>query len=174
MENKLVVNFIGAPGSGKTVAAASVFSQLKKTHVPTALVSEFAYQMVIEANASALKNQLYVWANQQFRIFCGYQHSQITVTDSPILLGAIYNTNASEALMQVFFEEYHRYNNFNILVTLDHSRPYSMTGRIHSFTESISIENQIIDLMNNNDIPFVSYDDTTEEDLVSLILESVG
>jgi hypothetical protein len=173
MKKKLVVNLYGSPHAGKTVAATSLFAQLKKHHVSVELVSEFAKDCVIEENKMALENQLFIWSNQQYKIFCGYKHAQITVTDSPILLGAIYNRDASVSLLSVIVEEYHKYNNFNIFLELDPKHPYSMSGRIHSFTESMSIQNELRDLLEVNDIPYINYNDATEEEIVQLILESI-
>lgn len=172
--NKLVINFLGCPGAGKTVAASSVFALLKKEHIDAVLVSEFAKDCVVENNQMALKNQLFVWANQQYRIFCGYEHAQVVVTDSPILLGAVYNTDASESLTDVIFEEYHKYNNLNIIMTLHHDRPYSMVGRVHSYIEAQSIQNEITELLDDREIPYLCYDLTTEEEIVQLILEAIG
>jgi hypothetical protein len=165
---KLCINFYGPPSAGKTVAATSLFAELKKKHLDVELVSEFAKDCVMEENKSALKNQLFIWSTQQYRIFCGYEHARVVVTDSPILLGAIYNK--SPALTEVIFEEYHKYNNLNVVLQLDGSRPYSMIGRVHSFEESVGIGNQIMDLLESRDIPFLSYGDISEEELVSLIV----
>jgi hypothetical protein len=172
--NNLCVNFFGSPGSGKTVAASSIFAALKKCHVDVGLVTEYARMAVIEQNQMALDNQLYVWATQAHHIFCAYRSYQVVVTDSPIPLGVIYNANSSPALPDVIFDTYHQYNNFNIILELDESRPYSMAGRIHSFEESLRIQNQILELLENRNIPFVMYNETNEEELMSLIMEAVG
>jgi hypothetical protein len=174
MTDKLVVNYFGAPNSGKTVAAASTFSKLKKRHLDTVLINEFATAKVVEENKMALANQLFIWANQQYQIFCGYNHAQVVVTDSPILLGAIYNTQAHPALYEVIFQEHKKFNNLNIMMQLDNSFPYSMVGRIHSFTESLGIEAQIINLLEVNDIPFLFYNQTTEDEIVDLIESSIN
>lgn len=165
---------MGSPGAGKTVAAVSIFSKLKKRHVDVALVSEFATAKVIEENKTALNNQLYIWANQQYQIFCGYRHAQVVITDSPILLGAIYNTQAHPSLYEVILNEHNKYNNLNVLIKLDDSFPYSMIGRIHSLTESMTIQNQIIDLLENNGLPYLTYNNTTEDDIVDLIVDVIA
>lgn len=174
MPDRLLVNFFGPPNSGKTVAATSVFSKLKKRHIDTVLISEFATAKVVEENKMAMKNQLYIWANQQYQIFCGYHHAKVTVTDSPILLGAIYNIQAHPSLYEVIFEEHKKYNNLNIMMELDDSYPYSMIGRVHSFTESQSIGNQMIEMLESHNIPFIYYNQTTEDDIVDLIIESLA
>jgi hypothetical protein len=171
--NKLVISFYGSPNSGKTVAASSMFALLKKEHVDVGLVTEYARQAVVEQNTLAISDQLFIWANQNHHIYCAYQHYQVVVTDSPILLGTIYNEDDSGHLKQVIINEYHKYNNFNILLTLNTSHPYSMAGRVHSYTESMSIQNQLVELLDNEEIPYLCYDDTTEDDIVQLVLEAI-
>jgi molybdopterin-guanine dinucleotide biosynthesis protein len=171
--NRLLVNFYGAPNSGKTVSATSLFAALKKRSVDVVLVTEFAHEKVVEENETALSNQLYIWANQQYKIFSGYRHAQVVVTDSPILLGSIYNKDASESLHDVILTEHHKYTNLNLVMELQDDYPYSMVGRIHSLDESKVIENRIFDLLSFHDIPFLTYKDTTEADLVTFIEDAI-
>lgn len=173
MVKKLIVNLYGSPSAGKTVAATSIFSQLKKRGLDVVLVSEFAHEKVVEENKMALSYQLHIWSTQAYRLYCAYQHAQIVVTDSPILLGSIYNDKGSTALHTVILEEHHKYNNLNVVMELDPKYPYSMVGRIHNFDESLEIENRIFEMLSLNDIPFLRYVDTTEEDILALITEAV-
>lgn len=173
MQKKLICNLIGSPSSGKTVAAASLFSQLKKRHLDAVLVSEFAQEKVVEENKRALQNQLYIFANQQYKIFCAHEHAQVVVTDSPILLAAIYNASAPSALQEVILDQHFRYDNLNILMELDDDIPYSMVGRIHSYEESLVIQDQLKHLLTIHDIPYVPYNAITEGELVDLIIDAL-
>lgn len=173
MTDKLVINFFGSPNSGKTVAATSLFSKLKRQHLDVVLVAEFAHEKVVEENARALQNQLYVFANQQYKIFCAQAHAKVVVTDSPILLAGVYNSTAIPALQEVIMDQHRHYNNLNILMELDPSHPYAMVGRIHSMTESITIQNQIIDLLDAHDIPYLRYSEATEDEIVGIVLSSL-
>src|ERR1041385_6113072 len=138
---KLVINFLGAPSAGKSVAATSIFAQLKKQNVDVLYVGEFAKDLVVEDNKLALRNQLYVWATQYHRIFCAHEHAQITVTDSPILLGLFYqNETTHKSIHEVILSCHKEFNNVNILVELDTNRPYSMTGRVHTLDQSLKIQ----------------------------------
>jgi hypothetical protein len=173
MPNKLIVNCFGAPSAGKSVTAASFFSKLKKRHLDCLLVTEVAKDFVVEANEIALKNQHYVWSLQEYRLFCAHAHAQIVVTDSPLLLGLVYQTEATPAMQQVILEHHQQYDNFNVMIHLDPSRPYSMVGRVHSLTESLSINNQIVDILDNNGIPYLDYDEYSEDEIVDLIVASL-
>lgn len=168
---ELVINFFGPPNAGKTVAATSMFAKLKRAHVDVVLISEFAHQMVVEEHQIALNNQLYIWASQQFRIFAGCYHARVVVTDSPILLGYVYNTG-NIPLQELILAEHRKYTNFNIVLDLAEF-PYSMVGRIHDRAASVTIGNDIVKMMGKYDIPFLSYSDYIEEEIVEIILSTL-
>ena len=174
MVNRLCVNFFSGPGGGKTVAAASLFTTLKKLHIDSELVAEFPKDLVLEENRVALANQIYVFANQLFRVQCAYNNTKVAVVDSPLLLSAIYNPNTSRHLVDLVFEQHRKFNNLNIFVGRDPSYPHSMHGRIHSLTESITIDNQILHLLETHDIPYIRYDSIGEAGLVDFIVEEIG
>lgn len=171
---KLCINFYSGPNSGKTTAAASLFTRLKKLHIDSELVAEFAKDLVLEGNTTALKNQIFVFAGQLLRLQCAYENTQVAICDSPLLLSTIYNPDTSIHLIDVALEQYKKFNNMNIVVRRNLSYPHSMMGRIHSLTESITIDNQIIHLLERYNIPFVYLDEIGEDNLVSIISEELN
>lgn len=168
---KLIVNFFGGPSAGKTTAAAELFSVLKKQHIDCELVAEFPKDLVLENNTIALSNQIYVFANQLYRIQCAHNSTSVAIVDSPLLLSCIYNKDkSSEAFKNLVLEEHHKFNNLNIVMERDKTFPYSMSGRIHGEIESDKIHDEIIQLMEKNDINYLRHDEFNEsEDLVSII-----
>lgn len=174
MIERVCINFFGGPGGGKTTAAASLFTKLKRIHIETELVAEFPKDLVLENNRTALANQIYVFANQLYRVQCAYNNTRVAVVDSPLLLSAIYNSNTSQHLIELVIEQHKKFNNMNIFVRRDPNYPHSMMGRIHSITESISIDNQILNLLDLHEIPYIYYDQIGEDTLVQLICEEIG
>lgn len=87
----LVVNLIGAPGSGKSTSAAYIFSKLKMLGYNAELITEFAKDKVYEKNFSAINNQVYVFAKQYYKMDRCKEQVDVIVTDSPIILSTIYN-----------------------------------------------------------------------------------
>lgn len=170
---KTCVNFYGGPGCGKTTAAASFYAYLKKHHINVEMAPEIAKEFVLEENQVALSYQLMIWAKQCYHIYTAYRHADIVITDAPILLGAIYNEHASPALLNVIMEQYHMFNNFNIIVPRQNTTPHSMVGRVHSLTESISIDNQIVHLLEKHDIPFVIHN-SDDANLSRLIYDALN
>ncbi len=167
--NKIMCSMYGGPGSGKSTAAASIYAQLKRQHIDCELVTDFAKDMIIQGNTAAMNNQLYVWASQLYRNQCAYDRATVTISDTPILLGCIYNRDASNFvspnLELVIFEQYRKMNNFNLMVPRNMDVEYSMFGRIHTEQQSIRIDQDIVELLTDNDIPFTYYSD---DDLVNI------
>jgi len=174
MTDRICVNMLGGPSSGKSVAAAALFVNLKRLHVDCELVTEVAKDLVYESNKTALSDQILVFANTLYKTRNAYNNTKVAVVDSPLLLSAIYNPNTSKHLVDLVFEQYRKFNNLNIFVNRDPSYPHSMNGRIHSLTESITIDNQIIRLLETHDIPYIRYDMIDESGLIDLICKEIG
>jgi nicotinamide riboside kinase len=172
MINKLCVNLLGSPSSGKTIVATSLFAKLKARHLDAVYVPEFAKECAVEGNPTIFENQLYIWATQQYRVFCAYRHSPITITDSPILLGALYNSTNSP-LCELILAEHQKYNNLNVLLRLNTEFPYSMIGRVHSQEQSYEIDQNLQNFLEEHEIPFLNYDDFSEEDIIELVVSAL-
>ena len=173
MSKKMVISIFGGPAIGKTTVAAELFTALKQKGVDTAIVAEFATDMIMEGRPAALKHQWYVIANQIYRIWCGYNAMQVVITDSPIMLGPIYDPDASPALLAMCLEHHHKYNNLNLVLHRKPEFEHSMAGRVHSLTESVSIDNRIISLLEDNNIPYLHYDEYGKDRIIQMVLRHI-
>jgi nicotinamide riboside kinase len=171
---KLLINVFGGPSIGKTTIAAELFVELKKNHVEVELVSEFPKDVVVEERPNALEHQWYITGTQAYRIHTAYKCMQAVITDSPILLGPVYDVDASPALLALSLEHHEKYNNLNIMLTRSLDYEHSMAGRVHSLTQSVSIDNRIMRFLDDQSIPYVMYDEYGKERIVSLILKELG
>lgn len=152
-----VVNILGGPGIGKSTLAASLYTELKKLNVDVEYVNEYAKELVYQENALALKDQILVFANQYHRLWTAAQKNAVVITDSPIILSTIYNPDTSTNFRALVIEMHHRFTNLNVILART-QQPHTMTGRIHSLTESISIDNRIKALMDNDDPDYLTLD----------------
>lgn len=157
----LVVNIFGAPGAGKSTGAAYIFSQLKMLGVDAELVTEFAKDKVWENNTEVLSNQTYVFGKQHFRISRCADKVDVIVTDSPLLLSAIYNH--SELLGEEFnnlvakiFKSYDSVNYF-----ISRSKPYNPNGRLQTESESDEIADEIKALLDKYDVEYTEVSGNT-------------
>lgn len=169
---KLIVNLIGAPATRKSTTAFALFAELKKRGINCEVAAEVAKEYVFENNKNALEYQLIVWASQAYRLWNAANHTDIVLCDAPLLLGLIYLTSASVSMCNVILEEHHKYTSLNILMPFRVDDIYSMSGRVHNFTEAETIHQNIQDVLDIHNIPFIRYEDYTEHELVSIILEA--
>ena len=150
----LVVNLFGAPGAGKSTGAAYIFSQLKMLGVNAELVTEFAKDKVWENNTEVLSNQTYVFGKQHFRISRCANKVDVIVTDSPLLLSAIYNRSEllGEDFNNLVAKIFKSYNSVNYFI--ERSKPYNPVGRLQTEQESNGIANEIKAMLERYDVPF--------------------
>lgn len=156
MENTLVINLFGGPGSGKSTMAAGVFHQLKIAGLDCELVTEFAKFATWERNWTALENQLYISAKQIHREYVVLGKVDVLITDSPILLGLMYykeeNEKIHEAYKRLIVETFKSRNNFNVFV--HRKKQYNKNGRNQSEDEAIEIDRNILKLLDEHNIDY--------------------
>lgn len=154
--------------------AAALFADLKKRGFNAELVTEYAKDKVWEHNDTVFSNQVYILGKQSYRVSRVAGQVDVIITDSPILLSAIYNPdpeiqNELEALTVKMFNQY---NNLNIV--LKRTFPYQKEGRMHSEEQSSEIYQKIIDCLNQNGIGYSVFDnkDDTQQTLMDIIVNT--
>lgn len=140
-KNTLVINLLGAPGAGKTTLASLLFAKLKLKGVVCEMATEFAKEIVWENRLQALRNQLYIFSEQFYRIWRVKGLVDIVITDSPILLSVYYNNvQLPEYQMPVksfnkLILDCHNYlPTLNFFVVRNHN--YELDGRLSNAEES--------------------------------------
>lgn len=119
------------------------------------LVTEFAKDKVWENNMAALNNQAYVFGEQSYRLSRCKGQVDVIITDSPLPLSILYNTDASltENFNKSVMDVFHSYDNMNYL--LHRTKPYNPVGRRHTEEESDALQESIMDLLRNRKIPYI-------------------
>ena len=155
--------------------AAALFAYLKKHGFNAELVTEYAKDKVWEHNDTVFSNQVYILGKQSYRVSRVAGQVDVIITDSPLLLSAIYNPdpeiqNELEALTVKMFNQY---NNLNIV--LKRTFPYQKEGRMHSEEQSSEIYQKIIECLNQNGIGYSVFDnkDGTQQALMDIIVNMV-
>lgn len=143
----LIVNLFGPPGAGKSTGAAYIFSQLKLRGINAEYVTEFAKDKTWEHNKAALGDQLYMFGKQHFRISRCADQVDIIITDSPLFLNVLYNSNEvlGEDFNKLVLKVFNSYNNLNYFIK--RVKPYNPKGRNQTEDESKRLGMHLKDLL---------------------------
>lgn len=154
LQKPIVINLFGAPGAGKSTAAAKVFYELKRRGYNCQLVSEVAKDLTWQHNNTALTCQQYVFGLQSYRLhrLCG--QVDFVVTDSPLPLTILYNTNEilAKSFEDVVFSVFKSYNNINYII--NRAGIYSCVGRNQTEQQSDQLFIRLCNLLNQHAIQF--------------------
>jgi len=152
----LVINLYGGPGSGKSTTATGVFSRLKQADVSCEYVSEYAKDIVWEGTTELLNNQIHVFSEQFRRQWRLIGKVDYIITDSPILLSAVYfdfwferqqkpkfltNTFAKQT-REYFLAAFHQFDNINFYIT--RTKPYHQIGRMQTKEEAQLVDRAVL------------------------------
>ena len=154
-----VINILGAPGTGKSTYAAKLFAEMKAEGFSCELVQEFAKEIVYADNEKLRNDQLIVIGEQYRRTFVLDGKIDYIITDSPILLGIIYNKLTTKPYPSQHFDAicqnaFERFENINIFLTHQSNRIYQQSGRVEDFKQSLEIQKQISKFITENDLKY--------------------
>lgn len=152
----IVVNLFGAPGSGKSTGAARIFSILKMAGINAELVTEYAKDKFWEENKGVFKDQLYIFAKQNFKISRLKDKVDVVVTDSPILLSILYNETYSNTFVKLVKEVFDNSTNLNFY--LNRVNPYDTNGRFQNEKESQELSKRLKNILNEQNINYEEYE----------------
>lgn len=145
----IAINLFSGPGSGKSTGAAWIFAKLKLAGVNAELVTEFAKDKVWERNEKALANQAYVFGKQYFRFSRLEGEVECVVTDSPLLLGVMYNRDPrlGEEFNKVVARVSKSIGSPHLDYFVKRVKPYNPKGRLQTEAESDEISLKIKGLL---------------------------
>lgn len=154
MKKPLVINLFGAPGAGKSTGAAYIFSELKQRGVNAELVTEFAKDKTWEGNTLALSCQEYVFGKQSYRLARCRDDVDVIITDSPLPLAIIYNTNPAlgRPFNEVILNIFDTYDNVNFFIK--RGKVYNPKGRSQTEAESDALAEDIIHMLDYHRIDY--------------------
>ena len=177
MTETLVVNLYGGPGTGKSTVTAHVYALLKWAGYNCEMAREYAKDKVWEGSIDVLNDQIHVFGEQYHRLHILQNKVDIILTDSPILLGLIYAETTN--LPYVSFENlvmdtYNDMTNLNIF--LNRKKNFEPAGRLQNIDESLSLDNNIIDLLESNMLPYYRFDANINsiEHIIELIINTMS
>ena len=150
MTKTKVINFIGAPGAGKSTLAAKLFAHMKSKDINCELVAEYAKGVVWRGAENILTNQLYMFAKQYDRQFHLMGKVDYIITDSPLFLNLYYGQKERMHFKYLVMEKWNEFNNINFYV--NRTKKYNPKGRNQTAAESDEIAAAILKLLGEHKI----------------------
>lgn len=170
MKKTLVINLIGAPGAGKSTISSRMFSDMKTDGLDVEIAPEYAKELVWEGRTETFKDELYLFAKQNHRMFRLNGKTDYIITDRPLILSQFYNTmygDKSEAFKNIVLHEVGKYNNKYIF--LNRTKPYKTSGRNETEEQSNAFSLKIKDMLIDLRIPFEVRNSTDKIDYKDFI-----
>lgn len=176
-----IINLFGGPGIGKSSIAAGLTYKLKKQHITCDNPYEFPKLLAWDENHSAIRDQLFVLANQHRGIVKSYGKVDYIILDSPILLSLtyknVYKSNEYPAILygdafdKMVLDIYNQYDNINILLKRSEGK-HNNSERYQNLEESVELDNIIEDSLINNNLPYhvINVNGNTVKNILKLIL----
>ena len=174
-----LINLFGGPGIGKSSIAAGIFYKLKKKHISCNNPYEFPKTLAWDNNIPAIKDQLYVFANQHRGIAQSYGKVDYIIIDSPILFSKIYHSYYTEGYPAEFYgdsfhkmilELHNKYDNINILLERAEG-VHNEEERFQDYEESLVIDDLCKKILDEKNIPYhtVKVGKNTVKEILKLI-----
>ena len=152
-----VINVIAGPGAGKSTLASGLYHEAKRRGWNVELVTEVAKDLVWEGRTVALSNQAYVFGRQMQRLHRLDGHVDYVITDSPVLLSAIYAPEDYPLEWEkVVVELWKGYD--NVVAFLGRGPWFDDRGRVHNLDASIEVDRRIAVLLAKHNITYTQVD----------------
>lgn len=150
-----VLNLYGPPCAAKSTIAAYVFSMLKMNGINCELINEFAKDMSWEKNESVMSDQLFMFANQWHKMYRCYGQTDLLITDSPLLLSPMYNSDATIdwQFRNIVYAMDNKFFNINYLIK--RVVKYENAGRVHNEEQSDEIAKNLKEMLDSTNIPYI-------------------
>lgn len=165
-----IINCFGGPGVAKSTICAGVFYELKRQHYNIELINEYARDIVFENRAELLSDQLYILAKQHRKILRLNNKVDYVLTDSPLLQNLGYTPNGYfNSYTNLVKEVFTAYDNINFYIK--RNTEYNNNGRYQNLEEAINLDNNILKLLKDNNVPYFVIDniDNAVNDIINKI-----
>lgn len=175
-DEAIVVNLIGAPGSGKSTLVAEIFQKLKYEQIDCEMALEYAKEKLWEGTLDQV-SQLYIFARQEERLRTLRDKVDVIVTDAPHIHSFIYNGGETKEFDQLVKRTFLDQNNLNVLLfTPPKDRFYDPRGREQDKKESDKMQWKLKEICDNPEIvngDYIQINPFSEDDSVGYVINSI-
>lgn len=175
----VVINLLGGSGLGKSTTAALLFGELKLRGIEAELVQEYAKEWAWMGRKIKPEDQTEISDEQFNRESRLYGKVDFLVTDSPLILGAVYQKyySGDDPIFDTILtriknaeQEGVRYMNF----LLTRNKKFNPKGRFETEDQAREVDNYLKEYLIKKEIPFHSISSGDRErvgEIMNKILE---
>lgn len=155
----VVINLYGGSGLGKSTTAALIFGEMKLQGLHCELVREYAKEWAWNGRKITPEDQSHICETQLARESLYYGKLDYVVTDSPLLLGPIYQkyySGSDPSAVEVFSnlkkaeQQGVKYMNF----LLKRNKPFDPRGRYETEDQAKEVDACVEKYLKDHSIPF--------------------
>jgi len=153
------IQLFGGPGTGKSTTAAGLFYEMKTQDYIVEYIQEFAKELTFSRDYTRLSDQLLILGEQHHRMKRLEGQIEFLIHDSPFVMGLTYLENDKHLPKDIYIDlittMYNSYNNLNIFLKRSTDLEYQEYGRSQSLEEAKKKDNEILQMLDDNNIPFI-------------------
>jgi len=176
MSNKTyVINLLGGSGLGKSTLAAELFARMKHEKLHVELVREYVKEWAWEGKAVNEFGQAYIYGKQLKRESMLYNKLDFVVTDSPLILAAIYQKfyNDHESIKHQILHDLNTAKSKGVVhlnFLLQRHKDFDTRGRYEDEATAKKVDLAVENFLINNNLDYKKLH-VKDEDRVNGILE---
>jgi len=145
----MIINFLAGPGAGKSTLAAGLYYELKKRRVNCELVREYAKDLCWVGKLQGTNSNI-ITQGQFNLVNKVFGKVPIIIHDTSLLLGSVYGQDIETCLeLDSQFRPA-----LNIFVK--RGKDFEKAGRLQNRDESIKIDQRIIQMLERNNIDYLT------------------
>ncbi len=174
MSKTYVVNLLGGSGLGKSTTAALLYGAMKNKGLQSEMVREFVKEWAWEGKKPTAIGQSIIYGRQLERESLLYGKVEYIVTDSPLLLCAVYRSfyygnEIITPLVMKDLEEAKRMEVEHINFVLRRRKPFDPQGRFEDEATAKKVDVAVQTFLDYHKISYVDVN-CPDEDRVAFIL----
>jgi len=140
----LLVNFVGAPGAGKSTLMAGTYFEMKVAGWDVECIHEVSKERILENDQFSLSNEILMFA-EKLRRALRLKNIDVALTDCSLRQSAYYAKGQFGALGETFFRDVSEgFDNIYVIVERNHA--YVPQGRMDEASADIAGDTIIADI----------------------------
>lgn len=160
-KNRIIINLVGGPGTGKSLYAAYLFTLLKINGRNVEYVQEYAKDLVWRKKYEVLNNQQSVAYHQYKALKGASKYVEAAITDGSLIHSWYYNRHSEinysnqEITEERINEYYSKFQNIVIYLKRNPKYAYQQEGRYQSEDEAKEIDSHMKQILMDKNIPHI-------------------